>query len=430
MSGDARETILARVLDNVPDAISVVDENDLVLLWNRAAQDLFGWTAAEVVGRPLPHTPDDAWAERSEGLLEVRTRRRHRDGRLLDVVIRYDTVPLDSGVTGVVSTYRAPTSELDLLDALHDGLAVLRAGRVVSWNRAAATLTGYPASEVLGHPPPLALEAAAEGIEVVTGDGSRWIQTVSTSVPSGETIYLIRDITEQRQLDVAKDLFFASTSHELKTPLTVVKGLAATMHHHWRKMTDAHREEAIDTILRRIDQLDLLIDRILVGSRVSAGVLDVQIGPTEVAPIITDMVRSFDVVSPHHDVRADLPAHLPLIAGDRQALDTVLGHLIENAVKYSPDGGTVVVKVRAEDRVVHVDVLDEGVGLEGDLEQLLRPFVQGDKRVGRRFGGVGIGLFIVQQLVEALAGQLTVSNRDPAGACFSFTLPVWQQPTT
>lgn len=449
MHGDGSESILARVVDSVPSAVIAVDASDRVIVWNKAADELFGWSAGDVIGGPLPNMPDDdAWSERSRCIEQVhagarpelRTQRRRKDGRLVDVVINYDAIRAGDRFAGIVATCRDASAEIHLeqaaserqqlealLDAMHDGLAVLRDGIVVSWNRAAAELTGRPAEEVLGHAPPVALDTAAGGIEVATGDRTRWIQTVSTSLPAtGDVVYLLRDITEQRQLEVAKDLFFAATSHELKTPLTVVKGLAATMHHHWRKMTDAHREEAIDTILRRIDQLDLLIDRILVGSRVSAGVLDVQVGPTELAPIITDMARSFDVVSPNHHVHSDLPDHLPLIAGDRQALDTVLGHLIENAVKYSPEGGAVVVVASASETAVRVDVLDDGVGLEGDLEQLLRPFVQGEKRVARRFGGVGIGLFIVRQLVEALGGELAAANRDGAGSRFSFTLPVWQ----
>lgn len=449
MHGDERETILARVLDSVPDAVIAVDARDVVIVWNRAAEELFGWKAEEVIGKPLPNLPDEAhrqqrrqWLEevRAGRLRQVRTKRLRKGGDAVDVIIRYDVLREDSDVVGIVNTYREAAAERrleqattereqleQLLDALHDGLAVVRGGEVVGWNRAAAALTGFDANSVLGHPPPLALEAASDGIEVTVGDRSRWIQTVSTTLPAaGEVVYLIRDITEQRQLDMAKDLFFASTSHELKTPLTVVKGLAATMRHHWARMTDEHRDEATATILRRVDQLDLLIDRILVGSRVSAGVLDVQIGPTELVPVVTDMAHSFDMVSPNHVVQTDLPSRLPLVAGDRQALDTILGHLIENAVKYSPAGGTVTVRAEEEAGAVRVDVLDEGVGLEGDLGPLLRPFVQGEKRVARRFGGVGIGLFIVGQLVEALEGTLRAANRPEGGACFSFTVPTWR----
>jgi len=449
MHGDRREPILSRVLRSVPDAVMAVDAEDRVIVWNRAAEALFGWSADEVLGGPLPNIPDEeAWAARSRwiaqvsagGRLETRAQRHHKDGQLLDVVIRYEALRAGDDVVGIVTTCRHATTEVRLeqvdserqqveamLDAMHDGFAVVRDGVVVTWNRAAAELTGHRTEDVVGRPPPLPLESGAVGLEVSAPDHTHWIQTVSTSLPAtGEVIYLIRDITEQHKLDVAKDLFFAATSHELKTPLTVVKGLAATMHQHWQKMTDEHRAEAIETILRRVDQLDMLIDRILVGSRVSAGVLDVQVGPTELAPVIVEMARSFDAVSSRHEVRAELPDHLPLVAGDRQALDTVLGHLLENAVKYSPDGGAVVVTARAAGDAVEVDVLDEGIGIEGDLEQLLLPFVQGERRVARRFGGVGIGLFIVRQLVEALDGTLTATNRAEGGARVGFTLPVWR----
>lgn len=316
---------------------------------------------------------------------------------------------------------------LALVEAMPDGLAVVEDGVVTGWNRAAAALTGIDAEEAVGHEPLIPLDDQAEATPVaLDGRPPRWIQTVSSPLPNGRgTIHLLRDMTEQHDLDRAKDLFFATTSHELKTPLTVVKGLAATLRHHWDRLPPDQRDEALATIERRAESLNRLIERILVGSRVQAGAFSPTPTPTDLRPIVDDAVAGFALASVDHDVRADVAETVPLVAGDRQAIETILGHLLENAIKYSPDGGDVVVQVRVVAPSVVVSVLDEGVGIEGDVERLLDPFVQADNRATRRFGGVGLGLYIVAKLVAALGGDLWAERRAERGSSFSFSLPMW-----
>jgi signal transduction histidine kinase len=235
-------------------------------------------------------------------------------------------------------------------------------------------------------------------------------------------------MTEQRDLDRAKDLFFATTSHELKTPLTVVKGLASTLRTHWDRMSVEDRLESLSTIERRAENLAKLIERILVGSRVQAGAYEIAPTPVDVVLLIEEIARGFAAASPKHQVRVAIGPHLPLVAGDRQAVDTILGHLLENAIKYSPRGGEVTVSADHDvDRghvVIRVD--DEGVGIVGDVARLLSPFVQADSKSTRRFGGVGLGLYIVRQLVDALDGELWGGNRPEGGASFAFSLRVWK----
>lgn len=337
---------------------------------------------------------------------------------------------------GNARTYRRVSTErarfLALVQAMPAGLALVEDGAVTAWNAAAAALTGWAAADVLGRPPPLDLDAAAGGIEVPVAEGRpRFLEAVRSDLPDeGGQLYLIQDLTEQRDLERAKDLFFATTSHELKTPLTVVKGLATTLLKHWDRMDAAQRTEALSTIERRAENLDRLIERILVGSRVQAGALDVVPTPVDVGRIIEDIVAGFAPMSAKHDVIAELPrtAPLPLVAGDRQVLDTILGHLLENAIKYSPAGGEVAVNASVSDdgRAVVIEVRDQGIGIEGDVERLLHPFVQADSRTTRRFGGVGLGLYIVRQLVDTIHGEFSARNRPEGGAAFSVIVPTWR----
>lgn len=315
---------------------------------------------------------------------------------------------------------------LALVEAMPAGLAVVEDGVVTAWNATAEQLTGRTAGDVIGAAPPLDLDQATGGVEL----GGRWIEAARSDLPFGSGgLYLLRDLTEQRDLERAKDLFFATTSHELKTPLTVVKGLASTLLRHWDKMPEDRRVDALQTIERRAENLDRLIERILVGSRVQAGAFEVVATPVDLGRLVEDIVAGFAAAAgPAHVVSASLPPTVPLVAGERQVLDTILGHLLENAIKYSPEGGRVTVIVDAPssvDDVVTVHVEDEGVGIEGDTERLLAPFVQADGRTTRRFGGVGLGLYIVRSLVDALDGTLSIANLDTGGSRFSFTVPVW-----
>lgn len=337
---------------------------------------------------------------------------------------------------GNARAYRRVSAErarfLALVQAMPAGLAVVEDGVVTAWNAAAADLTGLPATSVIGASPPFDLDAAVAGLEVQVGEGrSRFLEATRSELPD-ETghLYLIQDLTEQRDLERAKDLFFATTSHELKTPLTVVKGLATTLLKHWDRMEPARRIDALETIERRAESLDRLIERILVGSRVQAGAFEIVPTPLEVGRLIEDIVPGFAAASPKHTIVADVPTDrpLPLVAGDRQVIDTILGHLLENAIKYSPAGGEVVVRALLDPAggSVLVEVRDHGVGIEGDVERLLRPFVQADSRTTRRFGGVGLGLYIVRQLVDTLDGDFSARNELDGGATFSVAIPVWR----
>jgi PAS domain S-box-containing protein len=331
--------------------------------------------------------------------------------------------------------YRRVSAErerfLALVEAMPAGLAVVEDGLVTAWNATAEVLTGRSAQEVIGSPPPLDLDDAIEGVELVAGQ-TRWVEAVRSDLPFGTGgIYVLRDLTEQRDLDRAKDLFFATTSHELKTPLTVVKGLASTLLRHWEQMTEERRVDALETIERRAENLDRLIERILVGSRVQAGAFAVVPTPVDLVPLVHDIVAGFAAAAgPEHVVVAEVPpGGVPLVAGERQVLDTILGHLVENAIKYSPAGGQVTVRVlEADDADDHVEVVveDEGVGIAGDVQRLLAPFVQADGHTTRRFGGVGLGLYIVRSLVDALGGRLSIENRPTGGSRFSFTVPRWR----
>jgi PAS domain S-box-containing protein len=311
---------------------------------------------------------------------------------------------------------RQRAHERAVFDASADGIAVLDGkGTVLQWNPAAGELTGHPAQEVLGGPPPFPLPAPGEKLTFQLGSGT-WLDVVSAEIPeTGEIVVDFRDVTRAKELEEAKDLFLATTSHELRTPITVVRGFASTLDSRWDKMTDAERRSAVRTISERARSLGQLMDHLLLGSRAGAEELPVRVEPFDLAALVRGATLGMPVLSDRHRVEVIVPDDLPMVVGDALATDIVLGQLLENAFKYSPAGGLIRVEAWAEGREVVVVVDDEGVGIApADRERIFERFVQVDSGDRRRFGGVGLGLYIVRNLARAQGGDVTAQPR-PAG---------------
>jgi signal transduction histidine kinase len=185
-------------------------------------------------------------------------------------------------------------------------------------------------------------------------------------------------------------------------------------------MTPEDREVAIDAILRKAVVLERTIDQLMAGSLAELGHLDLDARPIDIAPLLRAATAFTSATSATHEFVIDVEPGLPRVRADEHAVESVLAQLLENAVKYSPDGGTITVRAIAGRDDVAVSVSDEGVGLRpGDEERVFDRFARGSS--GAR--GVGLGLFIVQRLVEAQRGRVWASRHDGPGATFSFSLP-------
>ena len=222
-----------------------------------------------------------------------------------------------------------------------------------------------------------------------------------------------RDITAAKELEEAKDLFLATTSHELRTPITVVQGFASTLASRWDKLADADRSSAVQTIAERAGSLARLVEQLLLGSRAGADQLQVSNGPFDLAALLRGAVLPSGRSRTGTRSRSTSPAACPQAHGDPMATDIIVGQLLENAFKYSPEGGAVTVRARADGDAIVVDVQDEGIGIRPeDRERVFERFVQGEAGDRRRFGGIGLGLYIVRQLAEAQGGEIAADGRD------------------
>jgi len=317
-----------------------------------------------------------------------------------------------SNVTAFEEVVRQRAHERAVIDASADGIAVLDSdGLVRQWNPAAHRLTGLPPDLATGRRPPFPLPSPGEKLTHKLANG-RWIDLLCTGLSGrGEKVLDFRDVTAAKELEEAKDLFLATTSHELRTPITVVQGFASTLASRWDKLADADRRAAVQTIAERAGSLGRLVEQLLLGSRAGADQLQVSNGPFDLAGLLRGAVMAFRPLSDRHTLGIEIADDLPQANGDPMATDIIVGQLLENAFKYSPDGGAVTVRAWPDGDVIVVEITDQGVGIPPeDRERVFERFVQGDTGDRRRFGGIGLGLYIVRQLAKAQDGEIAADG--------------------
>jgi PAS domain S-box-containing protein len=347
----------------------------------------------------------------------------HVELELLELLAGHAGVALTNAMA-FEEVVRQRAHERAVIDGSADGIAVLDdAGLVRQWNPAAHRITGTPAQDAIGKPPTFPLPEPDAMLTHKLPNG-RWLDVLCTALADGgELVIDFRDVTAAKELEEAQDLFLATTSHELRTPITVVQGFASTLARRWDQLADAERRAAVRTIAERADSLGRLMEQLLLGSRAGAGQFPVSNGPFDLGAVLHEAATAFRPLSDKHTVIADIPDDLPAAHGDAMATDIIVGQLLENAFKYSPDGGAVIVRARVTEDWIEVTVEDEGIGIAaGDGERIFDRFVQGETGDRRRFGGVGIGLFIVRRLAVAQQAEVTADSRPSGGTIMRLRL--------
>jgi PAS domain S-box-containing protein len=347
----------------------------------------------------------------------------HVELELLELLAGHAGVALTNAMA-FEEVVRQRAHERAIIDGSADGIAVLdRAGLVKQWNPAATFITGLTAGEVMGAtvPFPVPDPGSRQTHKLPSG---RWLDVLCTALGDGdERVVDFRDVTAAKELEEAKDLFLATTSHELRTPITVVQGFASTLASRWDQLSDGDRRSAVKTIAERAGSLSRLVEQLLLGARAGADQLPVTNVPFDLAALLRAAVVSFGPLSDKHQVIADVPADLPSAMGDSMATDIIVGQLLENAFKYSPSGGSVAVRAAVTGPMIEVTVEDEGIGIApGDHERIFDRFVQGETGDRRRFGGVGIGLYIVRRLAVAQRGTVVAQSRPQGGTAMRLSL--------
>lgn len=309
--------------------------------------------------------------------------------------------------------------------ALADGLAVVDHDlRIRLWNPSAEQVTGFPAEKMLGERLPFPLPAPGQVLDHRLDEG-RWLKVTAGELPgaSESRVVTFRDTTDQYQRDHDRDLFVAVTSHELRTPVTVIKGYADTLSNHWESLSELDRLEAARVIGLRAGELARLVDRLLSAANDGG-----QVGAAPPTPFdLVDALRNAASALPadlRRRLTLALPDDLPKAFGDRASMTTVLTELATNAEKYSNPGTVVEVTAQAEERTVVFRVSDRGIGVRPEhVERAFDRFWQGEQGDRRRYPGTGLGLYLVRRIVERQNGWVSLRPRQGGGTVAEVRLP-------
>lgn len=232
-------------------------------------------------------------------------------------------------------------------------------------------------------------------------------------------------IDELEALSALKDDFIAIANHELRTPVTTIAGFAQSLLKQRDVLTQDEMDDAIERIARQSAHLKRLIEDLLAvpGARGRRGL---EREPVRLPDVVDEVVRELDPGDGLYEFEVAVEPSVPPIAADRSALRRVLTNLIGNAIKYSPGGGRVAVRAMPDGPLVRVDVVDEGIGIATQDIPLL--FTKFGKAAGTEDGGgMGLGLFIVRELVEDMGGDVGVESEPGRGSRFWFRLPTARQ---
>ncbi|HEX9163942.1 MAG TPA: ATP-binding protein [Thermoanaerobaculia bacterium] len=327
-----------------------------------------------------------------------------------------DVASAASGVSGKMDTtsYHAPQMQLSslLILPLRTRREILGALVIAANNQERAmTEDKLPLAEMLAERASLAIENAKLYTEQV--EARRKVEDLSR----------------------LKDEFLSIASHELRTPVTSIKGYTQLAKTLIRENDLTTSEEYLDIALDQIDRMSRLILELLDVSRIETGRLEIRREPIQWSTFVRDVVHRHHTAVSDRRFHLNVPDDTMIVTGDRDRLEQVLGNLLENAVKYSPEGSEIFVAVLDKPDQVVTSVCDRGIGIPSDeLALVFERFHRGRKVSSTNYGGLGLGLYITKQIIERHGGSIWVESKEGTGTTFYFLLPaipaavVLQQP--
>jgi two-component system, OmpR family, phosphate regulon sensor histidine kinase PhoR len=328
-----------------------------------------------------------------------------------------------------------------VLTYVADGVFLVdRAGVIRLWNPTVEAITGLEASNVVGQPAadvipdwqsladriPVggAEPVQPETVPIETDFGERWISISGVEFFDG-TVYALRDLTEVRRLEELKAEFVATASHELRTPLAAVYGAAQTLRRHDFALDEAGRERFVSLIVDESERLGRIVNDILLANQLDIGRVELRTEVFDPAELVERVVEGARIHAPP-TIALVTAAHPPLspIASDRDRVRQVLTNLLENAMKYSPQGGRIEVGVSANGQMVRFYVRDEGLGIPSQEQtRIFDKFYRLDPQMTGGVGGTGLGLYICNELVQRMGGRIWVESDEESGSIFLFEIP-------
>jgi PAS domain S-box-containing protein len=320
-----------------------------------------------------------------------------------------------------------------VLASIGDGvLLVDRDGGVRLWNAAAERITGLAAGDVLGR----------RLVEVVPGwntgtvpleldDRELWLDVSAVATEDG-TVYAFRDLTHERALETMRQDIVATVSHELRTPLAAIYGASLTLRREDVELEEQLRRKLLEVIAEESGKLSEIVNDLLLASQLDSGRLNANVeacDPREIASLEVAAARTH--LPGNVELALSAPAELPQVAADVGQLRQVLSNLIDNAIKYSPAGGTVAVEVEPREHFVRFSVRDSGLGIPREEQaRIFEKFYRLDPDMTHGIGGTGLGLYICRELVRRVDGRIWVESDGRTGSTFVVEIPRQLPPVT
>ena len=352
-------------------------------------------------------------------------------------IVGYAAAPA-IGRTRLTRERRAQAARI--LSQVRDGVVLIdERGVVRSWNHGAQRITGIPEKAVLGRPAPPGFAPLIAKVPVATRpddtakavtaplrleDRELWLSISGVGSEDG-TLYAFRDLTDQRKLEQMRSEFVATVSHELRTPLASIYGAAMTL----RDRTGGSdlQQQLLSIVTGESERLVQIVEEILLASELTSGELALRLERVDAAGIAE---RAVEAARPRLPANLSLeltPADsLPPVSADEAKARQVLVNLIDNAVKYSPRGGRIELRLERRNGYVQIAVKDEGLGIPpSEQDHIFEKFYRLDPHMARGVGGTGLGLYICRELAEQMGGRVHVKSWPGVGSTFYFELPVF-----
>ncbi len=386
-----------------------------------------------------------------------------RDLALAEEVGRRAGIALDNA--RLYQAMRQARDQLDIiLQGVADGIIVYdRSSQIIYANEAAAQMTGFASVQAMLETPPLGIVSKYEIIDEqgrpfpfarlthrrvfageqtaqdtigyynkATGRPERWSQVTSCPVydEQGKVVYvitIIHDLTERVLAERRKDGFISMASHELKTPVTSLKGFTHLLQRRLAKHGDEQGQHFLARMDAQLDRLAKLISELLDISRIQADKLNLQVEPVDLDALVDETVENVQATTSTHQLLREGRADAQVM-GDKDRLGQVVINLLTNAIKYSPHADRVLIRLSRDQQQAIVSVQDFGIGIdEAEQQKIFERFYQVSDPEGRTYPGLGIGLYLSHDIVERHHGRLWVESREGEGATFSLALPLFQQ---
>lgn len=404
-------------------------------------------------GRDVTELGDVLPPAHGEKILALPLRAHGRMVGLLCLFLSQDrpALPSDSGVVDVLSDHvdvilrnaqllQGIIEEKRWLEAIvkstGEGLLILDAeGRILGANPAFYRMTGLAAERIAGRTLPEVFEIPPTPpdeplVEVRIRQAPRRVFEAYRAIIRGDHdepiggVVSLRDVTARRDAEELQSTFFSVISHELKTPVAVIRGYADLIAESAEDPDPDQLRRQARVIQDESERLARMVENLLEATRIQRGALELSPEPVALGPLIARLLRRMRRLSGGRRLVFRDHGGVPPVLADPQRLEEVLANLLDNAIKYSPSGSRITVSIAPVGNEVVVRVADEGEGVpETERDRIFERFSRLDSRVVRQAKGAGLGLFICKAIIEAHGGRIWVEETPGGGATFAFTLP-------